>query len=331
MKSIAVMSIGIVASFFAAAQTCKAAAVASSDTFGSGANTFTINFVDVGNPGNADDRGAGGGSYSAPYGGVAYVYRMGATEVPQDWITKATNLGMANVAAGAWTGSRPAGNMTWYEAAAFVNWLNTSSGHRPAYDLTYSGGWSMKLWSSAEAWQSGGENLYRNRDAFYFLPSEDEWYKAAFHKNDGASANYWDYATGSNTVPTAVASGTAAGTAVYNGQATPAPVDNNGGLSSYGTRGQAGNSAEWFESAFDGLNNSSSESRGIRGGNYNFPGDFLRPTARSSDVSFLLAVGFRVARVPEPSAAILMLGSALMVLRRRRRSTSMASGLVSRE
>jgi hypothetical protein len=40
------------------------------DSFGSGANTFTIDFVNIGNAGNADDAGAGGGLYSSPYGGV---------------------------------------------------------------------------------------------------------------------------------------------------------------------------------------------------------------------------------------------------------------------
>ena len=95
------------------------------DTFGSGGNAFTIDFVPIGNAGNANDAGAGGGLYSSPYGGVSYGFNMGVTEVSQDWITKATNLGMANVTAGAWTGSQPAANMTWYEAAAFVNWLNT--------------------------------------------------------------------------------------------------------------------------------------------------------------------------------------------------------------
>jgi hypothetical protein len=44
---------------------------------------------------------------------------------------------------------------------------------------------ALTLWSSAQAWQVGGQNLYRHKDAYYFLPSEDEWYKAAFHKNDG--------------------------------------------------------------------------------------------------------------------------------------------------
>lgn len=154
------------------------------DTFGSGANTFTIDFVNVGNAGNTDDAGAGGGIYSSPYGGVSYNYRIGTYEITQDAITKATNLGLTNVTAGAWTGSQPAANMTWYEAAAFVNFLNTSTGHQAAYQID-AGGTALTLWSSGEAWQAGGENLYRHKEAYYFLPSEDEWYKAAFHKNNG--------------------------------------------------------------------------------------------------------------------------------------------------
>jgi hypothetical protein len=81
------------------------------DTFGSGANTFTIDFVTIGNPGNADDAGAGGGSYWTPYGGVSYTYRMGVYEISQEMITKATNLGLANVTAGAWGASQPAVGM----------------------------------------------------------------------------------------------------------------------------------------------------------------------------------------------------------------------------
>ena len=41
------------------------------DTFGSGGNTFTIDFVNVGNAVNANDSGTTG-IYSSPYGGVAY-------------------------------------------------------------------------------------------------------------------------------------------------------------------------------------------------------------------------------------------------------------------
>jgi hypothetical protein len=299
------------------------------DTFGSGPNMFTIDFVTVGNPGNPNDAGAGGGNYSSPYGGVNYVYRISTYAISQDMITKATNLGMTNVTAGAWTGDKPAANMSWYEAAAFVNWLNTSQGYHAAYDLTYSGGWSMNLWGASEQASTGvdsGTNPYRHKDAFYFLPSEDEWYKAAYHQNDGVTANYWDYATGSNTIPTAVASGTGAGTAVFNGQAAPADITQAGGLSSYGTMGQNGNVWEWIESAFDGTNNASSESRVLRGGSWLSSEDRLRSSNRSngfSPSSEFYNGGFRVASVPEPSAAILMMMGLGALLFRRRATRSL--------
>ncbi len=155
-----------------------AATAARADSFGIGANTFTIDFVDIGNAGNTDDIGLGGGVYSSPYGGVSYGYRMGAYEIPQDAITKATNLGLTNVVSGPWTGNQPATSITWYEAAAFVNFLNTSTGHQAAYQIN-AGVTALTLWSSGDAWQLDGENLYRHKDAYYFLPSEDEWYKAA--------------------------------------------------------------------------------------------------------------------------------------------------------
>lgn len=309
---------------------------AHADTFGSGSNSFTIEFVDIGNAGNADDRALDNTNdtpgdpnddeYASPYGGVSYVYRMGATEVPQDWITQATNLGLTNVTGGAWSGLQPAANMSWFEAAAFVNWLNTSTGHQAAYQLSTQGPIpTMRLWSSAEAWQLGGQNLYRHKDTYYFLPSEDEWYKAAYHKNDGPSANYWDYGTGSNSIPIAVASGTEAGTAVYDqphGGTAPAAVDNNGGLSAYGTRGQHGNVEEWIESAFDGLNNDALENRTFRDGLWGLPELEVRSSFRNvrpplnSDNP---AVGFRVASVPEPSSALLMIGPGLMLLSQERR------------
>lgn len=293
------------------------------DTFGSGANTFTIDFVDIGNPGNGDDAGAGGGSYSSPFGGVSYAYRMGAYEISQDAITKATASGLASVTAGAWSASKPAANMDWYEAAAFVNWLNTSTGHHKAYDLTFSGIWNMAAWSSGEAWQTGGQNLFRHKDAFYFLPSEDEWFKAAYHKNDGATANYWDYPTGSNNIPTAIISGTGAGTALYdNTPISPADVDQDGGLSPYGTRGQGGNVFEWVESAFDGVNNLSNESRPIRGGAWYFGEDGMRSSLRLSygPRSTGNDLGFRVASVvPEPSSLALLAVAAVGLVARRKR------------
>ena len=290
---------------------------AQADTFGTSGNEFTVDFVNIGNAGNAAD--------TTTYGAVPYEYRASIYEISQDAITKATASGMSNVTAGAWTGNQPAANISWYEAAAFVNFLNMSSGKTAAYDLSWSGtAWSMALWSSEQAWTAGGTNLYRNKDAFYFLPSENEWYKAAYYKGGGTNAGYWLYPTASSSAPTAVASGTNADTAVYNNVGSvPAIVDSAGGLSPYGTMGQGGNVFEWNESALDGTNSSSSESRAVRGGDWFNTEDFLRSSDRlnSDPSSGVFLIGFRVASVPEPSTYALLAMSAagaLWMVRRRR-------------
>jgi formylglycine-generating enzyme required for sulfatase activity len=304
---------------------------AQADTFGTSGNEFTIDFVSIGNAGNAADTRTN--SASVGRGVVPYEYRIGKYEISQNVIDSAIASGMANVTAGAWSGSQPAADISWYEAAAFVNWLNTSTGKTAAYDLTFSGGdWSMTLWSSGDAWQAGGENLYRHKDAFYFLPSENEWYKAAYY-NPGGS-NYFLYPTGSDTAPTGVARGTNAGTAVYADAASiPASVYSAGGLSPYGTMGQGGNVWEWNESAYDGSDSLSSEFRAIRGGGRGgtetdlrssvsgrgHPNWYIDPGVTNPDWQpvpdpdgqpgpFLerAVIGFRVASVPEPSTYALL-------------------------
>ena len=297
---------------------------AHADAFGSGGNTFTIDFVNIGNAGNANDAGAGGGIYSSPYGGVSYAYRIGVTEVPQDWITKATNLGVTNVTAGAWSVIQPAANMTWYEAAAFVNFLNTSTGHQAAYQLNGTNT-ALTLWTSAQAWQAGGENLYRHKDAYYFLPSENEWYKAAYHQNDGVTANFWDYPTQSNSIPDGIDfNGDPAYDAVFKDpftQGSPNKVTDVGLASAYGTIGQGGNVWEWTESATTAPNDSSGEDRQIYGGNWTLAENGLRSSTSfgSSPSSTNNDVGFRVASVPEPSSVVAsLLGLGVLAARRRR-------------
>ena len=289
---------------------------AQADTFGTSGNEFTIDFVGIGNTGNAAD--------TTSFGAVPYEYRVGTYEITQDAITKATASGMSNVTARPWTGNQPAANITWYEAAAFVNFLNTNSGKTAAYDLTFSSGsWSMALWSSEQAWTAGGTNLYRNKDAFYFLPSENEWYKAAYY--NAAGTNYFLYPTGSDTAPTAVASGTNAGTAVYNNAASvPAIVASAGGLSPYGTMGQGGNVWEWNESALDGTNSSSSENRAQRGGRWSGPEFGLSSSGQNGNDPTWESdtIGFRVASVPEPSTYVLVLmGAGALYLWKRRKGS----------
>lgn len=291
---------------------------AQADTFGSGSNVFTLDFVNIGNAGNAAD--------TTGYGAVPYEYRIGKYEISQDAIDKATASGMANVTAGAWSGNQPTANINWYEAAAFVNWLNFIKGYQTAYDLTYDedSGWTMQLWTADQSWQLGGENLYRHKDAYYFLPNENEWYKAAYHKNDGVSGNYWLYPTASDVAPIAVVSGSETGTAVYGGlPEQPANIFAAGGLSAYGTMAQGGNVFEWTESAYSGSNADSSAPRSVRGDDYDLDGSALVSTERGSVMpsSEQPYIGFRVATVPEPStyALLLMTGAGALWLARRKR------------
>ena len=303
---------------------------AHADGFGSGGNAFTIDFVNIGNAGNANDSGTTG-LFSSPYGGVGYEFQMGTYEISEDMINKANTLGGLLISKDTRGVNQAATRVSWNEAARFVNWLNVSSGYAPAYNFAvqpggegYTGNEDLVLWTPSNGGYDAS-NRYRNSSARYVLPSEHEWYKAAYYSGSGAL--YFDYATGSDVIPTAVASGTTAGTAVYaNVSSSPAAVNNAGGLSAYGTMGQNGNVWEWAESAIDGINNSSSENRAIRGGTcYNTENDlrssnrviFYAPTYSDS---FL---GFRVASVPEPSCTVLMISAGLLALARRRRRAAL--------
>ncbi len=298
------------------------------DSFGSGGNTFAIDFVNIGNAGNAAD--------TTTYGAVSYDFRMGTYEISRDMITKAnaasTNLALTMQDISSYGGNgvnRPATGVSWNEAARFVNWLNTSSGHSLAYkfasqpgDVGYNANSNILLWESGDAGYNAS-NQYRNSNAYYFLPSEDEWYKAAYYSGSGST--YYDYATASDAVPTAVTGGTTSGTAVYNQTAAQGPADitNAGGLSFYGTMGQGGNVWEWSESAYTPPVSAGSF-RGLRGGSwgsfyFGLPSSYCGnddPTGES------FSFGFRVASVPEPSSGVLMLfGGAVYWFVRRKKIT----------
>ncbi len=291
-------------------------AAAHADSFGSGA--FTMDFVTIGNAGNAaDDTG---------YGSVGYSYRIGVNEVSERMID-AYNAVPANstllITKDTRGLDRPATSVSWNEAARFVNWLNTSNLYNAAYKFTTGGvNDDIALWESGDAGYNAA-NPFRNSNAHYYLPSEDQWYKAAFYdpNANGGLGGYWNYATGSDSAPTAVASGTTSGTAVYNGQAAPADITNAGGLSAYGTMAQNGNVWEWGESAFTAPNDSAGESRALRGGDWNYGSSSLASSVRSNSSPSVEGtnVGFRVAAVPEPSGVLLtLIGMMGVVLRRKR-------------
>ena len=213
---------------------------------------------------------------------------------------------------------RPATGVSWYESATYVNWLNTSTGGTAAYKFV---GGTFQLWSPTDAGYNAN-NMFRNSLAKYVIASRDEWYKGAYGKADGSWSNF---PNGTDSAPTAVAGGTDANTAVYNGQTGPADITNAGGLSSHGTMGQGGNVWEWNETAYDGTNNTAGENRELRGGAWNGSSFFLDASNRnkySPSVEVNETVGFRVASVPEPSSlSLLAIGlSGLALVRRRKQS-----------
>ena len=288
------------------------------ENFGTGVNSFSIDFVTIGNPNNAPD--------ATGYGSVAYTYNMGKYEVSREMIDKANAAGGLGITLQDMTNysgygaNKPATGVNWYEAAKFVNWLNTSTGNTAAYKFDGSG--TFQLWSAGDAGYNAS-NMFRNSLAKYVIASSDEWYKGAYGNLNGTWNNY---ATGSNSAPTVVGSGTAANTAVYGPVSFPADITSAGGLSPWGTMGQDGNAAEWNETAYDGINHTAEERRELRGGSWNFDSLALGASSRSgsSPTSEGHFIGFRVVSVsvPEPSTGLLVaLGISGLLLKRRKTGT----------
>ncbi len=301
-----------------AANLCRA------DTFGSGANSFEIEFVTIGDPGNPPDTTGD----PNPAGAVPYEYRIGKYEISEAMIDKANALGGLSLTHDGRGPNKPATSLSWFEAAKFVNWLNTSTGNAPAYKFIpvpddsppeeVFGLMGFQLWQLGDAGYDPA-NPFRNTQARYFLPSADEWYKAAFY--DPVAGHYWDYPTGSDDAPIPVAFGTAPGTTVWNQPFEQGPADAYlaGGASPYGTVGQAGNVWEWEESESNLVNDTPAAQRGLRGGDW-IPSLSALGMSSTFRNRFLpennpINVGFRVASVPEPGALwLLTFGASTLAL-----------------
>jgi formylglycine-generating enzyme required for sulfatase activity len=299
----------------------------------------TIETVTVGNPGNTGElSGAGAGGYGPDRvcGAVDYVYRIGKFEVTAGQYTEFLNAvadedtyGLYNT--NMWshgyackierTGSspnysysvapdwadRPVNFVSWGDAARFANWLHNGQ-PTGVQDLTTTEDGSYYLNGAIS--DAALLAVVREPDATWVIPSEDEWYKAAYHKNDGVTGNYWDYPTGSNTAPRPEAPpgrdmtngsanyygiGFAIGPPYYRtevGAYDAKPSD-----SPYGTFDQGGNVREWNEAILYG------SYRGERGGSF-FGSDFgsLLAAGRSNYYPSLEGYyfGFRVAQAQVP-------------------------------
>ena len=196
-------------------------------------------WVTVGNPGNAGElSGAGAGGYGPDRicGAVDYTFRMGKYEVTAGQYTtflnavaatdtyRLYNTGMdtavdshgCNIkqtgSSGSYTYSvasdwanRPVNYISWGDAARFANWL-TNGQPTGGQGLTttedgsyYLNGAKTEEALSAVARIADGARTPGKK--YYFIPTEDEWYKAAYYKGGGTNAGYWDFSTTSNTHP----------------------------------------------------------------------------------------------------------------------------------
>ncbi|MBN2295325.1 MAG: SUMF1/EgtB/PvdO family nonheme iron enzyme [Pirellulales bacterium] len=315
------------------------AATAQADSFGMGGNQFTLDFVPISgssNPTEAQANDTNRGLYGL--GIVEYDYRMGVYEITNSqWDKFTVSLGVPVMGDpssaydqsfydfGTGTTDVPTNCVTWYEVAQFVNWLNTSTNHQAAYKFTGTQGQSDYTFATsdaADAW--GGTNLYRHKDAYYFLPTEDEWFKAAYwngseiqdyatkagdtlHQGDGTSGTGWNYKDGDDGGPAGPAYG---------------PWDVGSGSEELnGTYDIMGNNWELMESPWDDPNYATDSIRGSRGGHWSLSSGLLAASARYNDLPWVEgpSIGFRVASVPEPGTITLLLcGLASLLCWRRR-------------
>ena len=207
-------------------------------------------------------------------------------------------------------GDKPVNFVGFADAARFCNWIANGQGG----GSTETGCYAM-----------AGTYLTHAPTASVWIPTQNEWYKAAYY--DGASASYSAYATQGDSPPT-VANADATGNitnpgssvanynigADWNGQdGNLTTVGSAGATSAYGTYDQSGNVTEWTE-AKSGL------CRVVRGGAFDQP---FNDQASSMSQNVLAAnetpdLGFRVA-IPEPTTGLLAVLAAGMPLVRRKR------------
>jgi sulfatase modifying factor 1 len=211
-------------------------------------------------------------------------------------------------------GNRPIAYVTWFNAARFANWMHNGATNGAS---TETGAYTLNG-------ATNGVGFSKNVGARWWIPSEDEWYKAAYYKGGGTNAGYWLYPTQSDNAPGNVISGAPnqANYVVYDDVAgrvlgvTQSKIYSStqnyltdvgafsASASAYGTFDQAGNVWEWNDAVIGSF-------RCSRGGDLVDSGstgyERLKSGRRFSfynhaTVNPNFPVGFRVASVPAPTS-----------------------------
>ena len=331
---------------------------------------ITYDMVNVGNPGNAND--------TTGYGAVNYLYSIGKYDVTIGQYTAflnavaatdtyalynasmATDLNVAGISRSGSSGSfsysvitnggssanRPITYVDWRDAARFANWMSngqptgapsSTTTENGAYDLT-GGTYPAK----------NSTNPNTGAAPTFFVPTENEWYKAAYYspiKGGVGSPGYWIFATQSNSAPGNQVGGTTNQANYFTGsgysvtQSLTSSASQNyltdvgafsGSASYYGTFDQSGNVSQWND-----LSGAGGGTRGWRGGSWNFnsppplsssqrvDGQYIGSGDGTARVGIRLAGQYIVAPVPEIDTnglthVIALLAGALGFLERRR-------------
>lgn len=319
---------------------------------------ITIDMVTVGNPGNAGDTMAGTSTFGK--GSVAYSYQIGKYDVTIGQYAAflnavaatdtyslynaamGTDLNVAGISRTGDSGSyaysvinnggdsanRPITYVSWWDAARFSNWMaNGQPTGAQSSATTENGAYNVNGATTGSA--PGRNTINPNTGAAptFYIPTEDEWYKAAFYspvKGGAGSPGYYVYPTQSDSAPGNTI-GPGANQANYQTSAEKFAVTQSEIYSSsqnyltdvgaftnsasfYGTFDQGGNVYQWND--LDGLASSGS-SRGLRGGywiNHN-PINLSSSGNNSNGPSHEdNSIGFRLASpvpVPEPSTWVM--------------------------
>ena len=303
------------------------------------ARAVTMDWVPVGNPGNAPDTASN--CIGADCGQVNYNYYISKYDVTNAQYAEFLNAkaasdphslynsAMASDVNGGIIQSGSSGSYTYavksgfandpvvyvpfWNALRFANWLNNGQGtgdtETGAYTITGAG--------------IAANSITRNPGANIFLPSENEWYKAAYY--NPITNSYFTYPAGSSTPTVCAAPGATANTANCNPN-PPLPggvgkVTDVGAYtrsaSPYGAFDMGGNVFQWNEQIVSG------STRGIRGGSWDGGANYLATSSPGYDdpTNGPFNVGFRVASlVPEPGTGLLVITGLLGLAAQRRRA-----------
>jgi formylglycine-generating enzyme len=311
----------------------------------------TIDYVPVGNPNNAAQVVG-----SSSYGAVSYSFQIARNEVTVDdyvqflnavaktsdpnglynasmgstaisgGISKTTTLGVSTYAVRPGYSNTPVTFVRWFDAARFANWMHNGQPTTGVQDATTTENGAYTLLGNINT----GVAVTRNVGATVWIPSENEWYKAAYYdpnKNGPGSGGYWNHATQTNTLTTnTIGTANSANFTPTGSTAATSPIRTTTvgaylSSSDYGTNDQAGNVRELTDTV-------SGSSWVARGGDYSSTSanqlistnaasrTNVGPTAESATVGFRLAT-----LIPEPSTALLtILAIFTSVVRRSRNS-----------